>query len=34
MLDSSGASTAVALKIMRELMLAVYNKEENKNAGD
>lgn len=33
-LDSSGASTAVALKIMRELMLAVYNKEENKNAGD
>lgn len=25
MLDASGASTAVALKIMRELMLAVYN---------
>ena len=26
MLDASGASTAVALKIMRELMLAVYFK--------
>lgn len=26
MLDASGASTAVALKIMRELLLAVYNK--------
>ena len=25
MLDASGASTAVALKIMRELLLAVYN---------
>lgn len=26
MLDASGASTAVALKVMRELLLAVYNK--------
>lgn len=30
MLDSSGASTAVALKVMRELMLFVYNMERNK----
>ncbi len=29
MLDASGASTAVALKIMRELMIAVYNKKGN-----
>ena len=25
MLDASGASTAVALKVMRELIIAVYN---------
>ncbi len=29
MLDASGASTAVALKVMRELMIAVYNKKGN-----
>lgn len=28
MLDASGASTATALKIMRELMLALYNKQQ------
>lgn len=30
MLDASGASTAVALKVMRELMLSVYNNKEEK----